>query len=117
MINKNDYQRLTTLESITLKGDYINKTIWINGMELNPALSKETYLHSESGFDWGCHEGGSAQLALAVLLEITKNKRLSIILHHVFKIDFIAKLPKSNFETTINIGAWFKNIINEDFIL
>jgi hypothetical protein len=116
MITTNEYLLLTMVEPITLKGDYRTKTIWLNGIELNPSSSKTVYVHSESGFDWGHSEEGAAQLALAILLKLTNNRKLSMILHHAFKNDFISNLQKADFKKTINIGAWFYNNINMDYI-
>jgi hypothetical protein len=117
MINKKEYQMLIALKPLSLKGDYSNKKIWLNGTELNPELSKEIYIHSESGFDWGNPDDGSAQLALAILMELTNNKKLSMILHHAFKNDYITNLQKDDFDETVNIGSWFYNNINQNYIL
>jgi hypothetical protein len=117
MIIKKEYQKLIAMNPVTLKGNYENRKIWLNDFELNPVLSKKIYVHSESGFDWGNTDSGSAQLALAILLELTGNKKLTMILHHAFKNDHIANLRKGDFEEIINIGAWFYNNISNDYIL
>ena len=90
-----EYQDLIMMEPISLKGDYETKMIWLNGKELNPEYSQKIYNHSAEGFDWSHTGDGSAQLALAILLELTQNKRISMILHHLFKNDCVSTFPKS----------------------
>ncbi len=107
-----EYSKLIMMEPVALKGNYETKMVWINDKELTPEFSIEIYNHSADGFDWGYSGAGSAQLALAILLELTKNKKLSMILHHVFKNEYISTLSRSDFSVKIDIGEWFyKNII------
>ena len=113
-----EYHKLIAQEPIFVKGEYETKNIWLNGTQLTPEQSQQIYKHSSNGFDWGHSGDGAAQLSLAILLEITKNKKVSLILHHLFKNDFIIYLPKSDFEISIKIGSWLNSnlIAAWDFI-
>jgi len=116
MNNTIDYQELILMEPITLEGEYKTKTIWLNKMELNPGNSQKIYNHCDEGFDWGHSGDGSAQLSLAILLELTQNKRISMILHHIFKNECISTLPKSDFEIKINFGEWLNKHTNKNYM-
>ena len=59
---------------------------------LDPKQSQELWNHSPDGFQWGYGGSGPAQLALAILLDITGNKELSMRLHQEFKRKVIAAL-------------------------
>lgn len=58
--------------------------------ELSPAPSQEVYNHSPDGFNWGYGGSGPAQLALAILLEVTGNERVSLAHYQDFKQMFVA---------------------------
>lgn len=62
-----------------------------NGEELSPARSQEVWNHSPTGFHWGYHGSGPAQLALALLLEEIPRWR-ALALYQDFKREVIAKL-------------------------
>jgi|WetSurMetagenome_2_1015567.scaffolds.fasta_scaffold1177223_1 hypothetical protein len=111
-----EYQGLIMMEPISLKGDYETKMIWLNGKELNPKYSQKIYNHSAEGFDWSNTVDGSAQLALAILLELTQNKRISMILHHLFKNDCVSTLPKCDFEINFDFGEWKNKHTNKNYI-
>ncbi len=57
---------------------------------LSPGPSQRLWNHSPNGFNWGYGGSGPAQLALALLYDVTRNKELSIKLHQDFKWDFVA---------------------------
>ena len=48
--------------------------------------------HSPNGFEWGYQGSGPAQLALAILGHLLKNKELAVRYHQDFKRDVIARL-------------------------
>lgn len=50
--------------------------------------------HSPTGLAWGYGGSGPAQLALALLFDVTRNKKLAIDAHMDFKWAVVAKLPK-----------------------
>ena len=55
----------------TLKGQILTRTVWLDGVQLSPARSQKVYNHSPNGFNWGYGGSGPAQLALAMMLELT----------------------------------------------
>ena len=63
-----------------------------DGKPLSPRPSQEVYNHSPCGFNWGYGGSGPAQLALALLLDVTGDKKKSLGWHQKFKWEKIAKL-------------------------
>lgn len=76
-----------------------NRTVWLDGKELKPERSQKKINHSPDGFAWGYGGSGAAQLALAILLELTGE----VGDYQTFKWNVIAHLPQGNFETTFNL--------------
>ena len=112
MQNIKEKYDLKALERIKLRGDFATKTVWLNNKELSPEFCKSVYDHSSNGFNWGNSCPGSAQLALAILFELTDDKRTSMILHHVFKNEILVRLPASDFEIVVNLSDWLSKYIN-----
>ena len=54
-----------------LKGEAATRTVWLDGKKLDPRPSQKHHNHSPDGFNWGYEGSGPAQLALAIMLEIT----------------------------------------------
>jgi len=79
-----------------IKGEYIGASwqalVSINGKTLWPDKSLAVKRHSPTGFAWGYYGSGPAQLALAILLELT-DENTALRLYQQFKEDVIAKLP------------------------
>lgn len=69
--------------------------VFRDGKDLAPNLSREIYNHS-SEFEWGYSGSGPAQLALALLLDATRDNNgkpevwISVKLHQAFKQQFVA---------------------------
>jgi len=76
-------------------------------LPLGPSL--KLWNHSPTGFNWGYGGSGPAQLALAILLDVTKDPEVSIILHQPFKWDFVAKWGEAWEITRKEIIDWIKN--------
>lgn len=57
---------------------------------LSPEPSLKVWNHSPGGFNWGYQGSGPAQLALALLLDVTSDPDLSVHLHQYFKRDVVA---------------------------
>lgn len=73
---------------------------------LDPKPSQKIWNHSPDGFQWGYGGSGPAQLALAILFDVTGDKERSVRLHQEFKRDKIATLDDS-FVLNINeIQHW-----------
>lgn len=56
---------------------------------LRPADSLALVRHSPTGFAWGYAGSGPAQLALAILLDHTKDEELSLTYYQLFKESFV----------------------------
>lgn len=73
---------------------------------LDPKLSQKAWNHSPDGFQWGYEGSGPAQLALAILLDVTGDKERSVRLHQDFKRDKIAALDNNFVLTVDEIDEW-----------
>ena len=73
----------------TLRGEPVNRTVWLDGHKLNPKRSQKYYNHSPDGFNWGYEGSGPAQLALAIKLELTGHADD----YQAFKRQVIANIP------------------------
>lgn len=74
-----------------IKGNKETREVTIDGTVLDPSKSQEVSNHSPDGFNWGYTGSGPAQLALALLMEITDVEEASR-LYHGLKFDIISFL-------------------------
>lgn len=93
-------------------GDPTTRRVTIDGVELNPEYSQSIYNHSPDGFNWGYGGSGPSQLALAILLETTKDLSLSKMFYQDFKWEFIAN-GDHNLCININMHDWIKGKLNK----
>jgi hypothetical protein len=63
-----------------------------NGHTLSPVPSQRLYNHSPDGFSWGYGGSGPAQLALALLLDVSGNSNKALMHYQRFKREKIASL-------------------------
>jgi len=82
-----------------------------HGHILDPGPSIELWNHSPSGFNWGYGGSGAAQLALAILFDVTGDKDLSISLHQHFKWEYVSKWKGDWTIKEDEIKAWIRDII------
>lgn len=75
---------------------------------LDPAPSQALYNHSPDGFEWGYSGSGPAQLALALLLDATGDKGISLRYHQEFKEKFVALFGDSWQITAEQVQRWVK---------
>jgi len=75
-------------------------------LPLNP--SQALWNHSPDGFQWGYGGSGPAQLALAILLDLTGEPELSMSLHQEFKRHFIAGAGTRLLILESDIRQWLK---------
>ena len=61
--------------------------------ELRPDRSHAVKNHSSDGFNWGYAGSGPAQLALAILLEVTDSEEIALAHYQDFKVEVIAAIP------------------------
>jgi hypothetical protein len=87
---------------IKLKGNQATGQVWLNEKPLFLERSQSIVNHSPDGFQWGYGGSGSSQLALAVLLEVLPEDEAKSR-YQQFKWDVIANLPRTDFETEVEI--------------
>ena len=75
-------------------------------LPLKPSL--KLFNHSPDGFQWGYQGSGCAQLALAILLDLTGDKESSVRIHQEFKRHFIATASKNLLITEPEIRDWIE---------
>lgn len=73
---------------------------------LTVAKSWKFRQHSPTGFEWGYAGSGPAQLALAILLDVTGMPSYSLTHYQQFKADCIARMPKEWDLTEAEINFW-----------
>ena len=95
-----------------IKGIYESGQVFMDGQELLPDESLKIANHSPTGFAWGYGGSGPAQLALAILLELT-DKQTALSNYQRFKWKEIATLPQANFECEIALSPYLKGNGNE----
>jgi len=77
-----------------------------DGETLSPEPSQALWNHSPNGFQWGYAGSGPAQLALALLLDVTGDPGLSVQLHQRFKMQHVASWGVKWEITTEQIEDW-----------
>lgn len=85
-------------------GDWFDE-VFVNGEELLPGPSQRLFNHSPDGFAWGYGGSGPAQLALAILYEVTEDKELSLQYHQAFKMGIIAPQSQRG-DWMIELDLW-----------
>lgn len=98
-----------------ISGTWSTREVIFDGNRLSPQKSQAAFNHSPDGFNWGYGGSGPAQLALALLLEVT-DKHTAIRYHQNFKFYFVAKLPQSDFDVNFDIENWLEGKMKEDEI-
>ena len=82
-----------------------NRNTWI----LKPDRSQALKNHSPDGFNWGYGGSGPAQLALAMLLEVTNDEQITLAHYHDFTYQVIGAIPSQETNWVIKeqkIIAW-----------
>jgi Family of unknown function (DUF6166) len=79
-----------------IRGTWETKQVWIGGREVCPERSVRVRPHSPEGFSWGDGGSGSAQLALALLLELT-HEYLALLWYQDVKGHIVARLAQEDF--------------------
>jgi len=75
---------------------------------LSPIPSQRLVNHSPDGFNWGYGGSGPAQLALALLLDATRDEETAREYYQEFKDEFVARWEDSFHITREEILAWVK---------
>jgi hypothetical protein len=79
-----------------IRGHWETKQVWIGGREVRPERSLRVRNHSADGFSWGSAGCGTAQLALALLLELT-HEDLALLWYQDVEWYIVARLPQDDF--------------------
>jgi len=77
-----------------LRWEDASRTAYLDGNYLSPERSQKVYNHSPDGFNVGYGGSGPAQLALAILLELT-DQESAVAKHQQFKWTYIATMPRN----------------------
>lgn len=81
-------------------------TVWRGDRILSPRRSQKLRNHSPAGFEWGYGGSGPAQLALAILLEVT-TEEVALNLYQAFKASTVSRFPKDSWRITEDsVLAW-----------
>ena len=76
---------------------------------LTPKESQKLFNHSPDGFEWGYGGSGPAQLSLAILLDFTGDKDISLKNYQNFKYDIISNFDRESFNLSEReIKNWLK---------
>jgi hypothetical protein len=79
-----------------IRGEWSTGRVWLDDRELSLERSQAVVNHSPTGFSWGYGGSGPAQLALALLLELT-TEEMALLWYQDVKWAIIAKLPQADF--------------------
>ena len=74
-----------------------NRNTWI----LRPDRSQALKNHSPDGFNWGYSGSGPAQLALALLLDVTNDEKIALAHYHDFERQVIAAISSQESDWVI----------------
>jgi hypothetical protein len=89
-------------------------TVLKNGLVFNPKPSQKYWNHSPDGFNWGYGGSGPAQLALALLLDVTGDPALALKYHQHFKRRVVANLGDEWLLTKSDIDFLARDIRREN---
>ena len=82
--------------------------VYIGSKLLDPKPSQELFNHSPDGFAWGYSGSGPAQLALAILLEVSGKKEIALRNYQDFKSKYVSSFP-SEFSITVDeVKKWLE---------
>ena len=91
----------------TITGHFETNQVHLDGRHLDPRPSQRIWNHSQD-FSWGYGGSGPAQLALAILLEVTGSRETALLWYQKFKWEIIANLPASDFELELDVMEWIR---------
>ena len=77
--------------------------------EVSPAPSQKLRNHSPDGFQWGYGGSGPAQLALALLLDVTGDPGMAQAHYQDFKFYMVASWGEEWSITSMDILEWLKS--------
>jgi hypothetical protein len=89
---------------MNIRGRWATQQVWIGEKEVLPDWSLQVRNHSPTGFSWGHNGIGSAQLALALLLDLT-TAEMAVHWYQDVQWHVIAKLPRADFVVDVQVIA------------
>lgn len=96
------------LKESMIQGKWQTREVWINSKPLLPDKSQKVWNHAPDGFNWSYGGSGTAQLALAILLEFVSEAE-AVRWHLRFKGEMIPLLEPKDFQFCIGeVEAWIK---------
>jgi hypothetical protein len=79
----------------------------LDGVKLDAKKSQKVFNHSPDGLAWGYGGSAPAQAALAILLAVTEDEKVSLALHNQFMHSVLMDVPMRNdFTLTLDIEHW-----------
>ena len=90
-----------------------NQLVTKDDVPLNPHPSQRIWNHSPDGFNWGYQGSGPAQLALALLYDVTGDEVVSVRLHQEFKSSVVAAWGDTWGISDADIKEWVNSKIEE----
>jgi len=96
----------------TTAGGYL---VTKDGQPLDPGPSQKLDNYGPYGFSWGANGPRSAQLALALLLDVTDDALLSVRLHLPFNDEMVATIPMDT--PWVMLDLTIKSWVNQKQIL
>lgn len=76
---------------------------------LTPEKAENIAYNGAKGYNWGDGSSQSAKLALAILMDVSKDADFSRRVYQIFKWDIIAKLPHAWEMEKSEIENWIQN--------
>jgi hypothetical protein len=100
-----------------IRGYWETKQVWIGSREVRPERSLRLRNLSPDGFSWGDRGSGSAQLALALLLEIT-TEEMALLWYQDIQSHIVAQLAPDDFVIdSREIVDCIVNAVKAEFVL
>jgi len=88
--------------------------VWEENDIVTPLLRRNDIVnHSPDGFEWGYGGSGPAQLALAILMEVTDDKKTTLKYYQTFKRRFVEIMPSEWSLSESVILDWLKDKCKE----
>ena len=75
------------------EGGDVKVTVVEDGVARSLPMRLDLRSYSPDGLEWGYGNAGPAQLALAILADVTGNDQYALRHHHWFKLEVVATLP------------------------
>lgn len=89
-------------------------TVMVDGKPLSPKPSQNIRNHSPDGFNWGYGGSGPAQLALAILLDVTRNAEVAQDHYQNFKRQFVAGWGDTWQISEAEVRSWLADEVTRD---